>query len=137
GLHAEGTTTVAEPAQTRDHTERALAAFGVAVETHGTSVSLAGGQPLMAQTLSIPGDFSSAAFWMVAAAALPGSRIEIPDVGLNPTRTALLDVLQRLGARVQVQVTGTDAGEPRGTVVVENDRIEAVDIGPAEVPALI
>ena len=87
--------------------------------------------------MSIPGDFSSAAFWMVAAAALPGSRVEIDDVGLNPTRTALLDVLRRLGARVQVQVTGTDAGEPRGTIVVESDRIEAVAIAPAEVPALI
>ena len=85
----------------------------------------------------MPGDFSSAAFWLVAAAALPGSRVEIEDVGLNPTRTALLDVLRRFGARVDVEVTATDAGEPRGTVSVEGDRTGAVEIAPDEVPGLI
>src|SRR5204862_2415687 len=110
---------------------------GAAVERRGTAVALAGGQALRGRSLSIPGDFSSAAFWMVAAAALPGSRVEIDDVGLNPTRTALLEVLQRFGARVRVHATGNDAGEPRGTVTVESDRNEAVEIAPAEVPALI
>src|SRR5438093_764667 len=74
GLHADGSTTVVEPAQTRDHTERALATFGADIATRGDAVSVAGRQALTAQSLSIPGDFSSAAFWMVAAAALPGSR---------------------------------------------------------------
>src|SRR5206468_2645374 len=116
GLHAEGTTSVTEPAATRDHTERALAAFGGRALVHGLTVSVAGGQRLQGQRLAVPGDFSSAAFWLVAAAALPGSRVEIEEVGLNPTRTALLGILERFGARVEVTVTATGAGEPRGTV---------------------
>ena len=137
GLHAEGTTSVAEPAATRDHTERALTAFGGHIRIDGLTVSVAGGQRLHGQTLTIPGDFSSAAFWLVAAAALPGSRIDIEDVGLNPTRTALLGVLQRFGARVHVEVTTTEAGEPRGRVTVEGDRTGTLEIAPEEVPGLI
>ncbi len=137
GLHADGTTTVTEPAQTRDHTERALRAFGAEVERRHLTVSLAGRQPLSARDLSIPGDFSSAAFWMVAAAALPGSRVVIEDVGLNPTRTALIDVLRRFGARVDVHSTDADGWEPRGSVVVTYDRTGAVTVSPEEVPGLI
>jgi 3-phosphoshikimate 1-carboxyvinyltransferase len=100
-------------------------------------VALDGGQQGAGQQLSVPGDFSSAAFWMVAAAALPGSRVEIEDVGLNPTRTALMDVLRRFGARVTVLDETAAAGEPRGTLVVEGDRTGSVDIGGDEVPGLI
>ena len=139
GLHTSGTTTVVEPAQTRDHTEHALAAFGgsVRVEDDGKRVSVDGPQQLAGQELVVPGDFSSAAFWMVAAAARPGSRVEIEDVGLNPSRTALIGVLQRFGARVEVQTLPGAAGEPRGTIIVEGDRIGRVDITPEEVPGLI
>lgn len=137
GLHAEGITTVSEAAATRDHTERALAAFGGSAVVDGLTVSVAGGQRLAGRTLMVPGDFSSAAFWLVAAAALPGSRVQIEDVGLNPTRTALLDVLRRFGARVEVQPTAIGGGEPRGTVRVEYDRTGVVEIFPAEVPGLI
>jgi 3-phosphoshikimate 1-carboxyvinyltransferase len=137
GMHAEGTTSVAETAATRDHTERALTAFGGKIDIDGLTVSVTGGQRLQGQKLTVPGDFSSAAFWLVAAAALPGSRVDIEDVGLNPTRTGLLDVLRRFGARVQVEVAVTDAGEPRGTISVEADRAGSVDIAPAEVPGLI
>ena len=137
GLHADGTTSVIEPAATRDHTERALAAFGGRVDVDGLRVSVSGGQRLQGQRLQVPGDFSSAAFWLVAAAALPGSRIEIEDVGLNPTRTALLGVLRRFGARVDIQVTTSSAGEPRGNVAVEGDRTGSLDIAPEEVPGLI
>ena len=137
GLHAEGRTSVAEPAQTRDHTERALAAFGFDVCATGNSISVVGGQGAIGQTLSVPGDFSSAAFWMVAAAALPGSRVEIDDVGLNPTRTGLIDVLRRFGARVEVRETGYAAGEARGTILVMGDRTGAIEIAPEEVPGLI
>jgi 3-phosphoshikimate 1-carboxyvinyltransferase len=137
GLHSEGTTSVTEPAQTRDHTERALAAFGFDVGATGNTISVAGGQGAIGQILSIPGDFSSAAFWMVAAAALPGSRVEIDDVGLNPTRTGLIDVLRRFGARVEVRETGYAAGEARGTIVVTGDRTGAIEIAPEEVPGLI
>jgi 3-phosphoshikimate 1-carboxyvinyltransferase len=137
GLHADGATTVVEPAATRDHTERALAEFGGRANVNGLRVSVTGGQTLHPRTLTVPGDFSSAAFWLVAAAAFPGSQITIEDVGLNPTRTALLDVLRRFGARVDVSVTSTDAGEPRGTVTIEGDRTGAIDIAPDEVPGLI
>jgi 3-phosphoshikimate 1-carboxyvinyltransferase len=137
GLRAEGTTSIAEAAQTRDHTERALEEFGVRVHRRPGGVSIAGGQPLTARSLAIPGDFSSAAFWMVAAAASPGSRVQIDDVGLNPTRSALVGVLQRFGARVHVDVTRTDDGEPSGTVSVEGDVIGDLTIEPEEVPGLI
>src|SRR5207237_7906198 len=139
GLHTQGTTTVVEPAQTRDHTEHAVTAFGgsIRVEDGGTRVSIDGPQQLAGQQLAVPGDFSSAAFWMVAAAARPGSRVEIEDVGLNPSRISLIDVLRRFGARVTVETRASAAGEPRGTIVVEGDRIGRVHITPAEGPGLI
>jgi len=142
GIHASGTTTVVEPVQTRDHTEHALRAFGgsVQVEDGGTRVSVNGGQSLTARDLTVPGDFSSAAFWMVAAAAQPGSHVEIEDVGLNPSRTGLVDILRRFGARVEVDLTSGDiggAGEPRGTITVEGDRIGRLDIAAEEVPGII
>ena len=137
GLHAEGTTSVTEPTRTRDHTERALTAFGFEVDRHGLTVSVRGNQAGRAQALNVPGDFSSAAFWMVATAALPGSQITIEDVGLNPTRTALIDVLRRFGARVEVHETAIAAGEPMGTIVITGERTGSVEIEPDEVPALI
>jgi 3-phosphoshikimate 1-carboxyvinyltransferase len=137
GLHAEGTTFVREPAQTRDHTERALRTFGYNLDVTGLTTTVRGGQVGQGRKLSIPGDFSSAAFWLVAASALPGSRVEIADVGLNPTRTGLLDILRRFGAQVTVSETATEAGEPRGTIVVEADRHGSVEVQPSEVPGLI
>lgn len=137
GLHADGVTSVTEPAQTRDHTERALRTFGYEIAVSGLTTTVHGGQVGQGREVSIPGDFSSAAFWLVAAAALPGSRVEIADVGLNPTRTGLLDVLRRFGARVTVTETATEAGEPRGTIVVEADRHGSVEVRPDEVPGLI
>jgi 3-phosphoshikimate 1-carboxyvinyltransferase len=137
GLNAEGTTTVIEAAQTRDHTERAFEAFGLNVTVAGRSISVPGGQHATGRPLDVPGDFSSAAFWMVAAAALPDSRVEIEGVGLNPTRTGLIDVLRRFGAKVTVEPTSTAAGEVLGRIVVEGDRAGSVAIAPAEVPILI
>jgi 3-phosphoshikimate 1-carboxyvinyltransferase len=137
GLHAEGTTSVSEAAATRDHTERALRAFGAHVDIEGLTIRVSGGQRLAPQALTVPGDFSSAAFWMVAAAALPGSSVEIEDVGLNPTRATLLDVLRRYGADVRVEITGSQGHEPRGTVRVEHGRAGSLAIAPDEVPGLI
>jgi 3-phosphoshikimate 1-carboxyvinyltransferase len=137
GLLADGATSVAEPTLTRDHTERALAVFGGMVARDGLIVRVGGSQRLIGQSLAVPGDFSSAAFWLVAAAALPDSSIEIEDVGLNPTRTSLLDVLRRFGARVEVEATSGEGGEPRGIVRVQHNGIGALDISPAQVPALI
>ncbi len=138
GLRAEGTTSVTEPAQTRDHTERALRTFGLDFDVDGLTVSLTGGQRAAGRPLHVPGDFSSAAFWLVAAAALPGSRVQIDHVGLNPTRTGLLDVLRRFGARVEVHPdTASDEDEPRGTIIVQGDRTGSIEIAAAEVPGLI
>jgi len=137
GLHAEGTTSVAEAVQTRDHTERALATFGYQLTTVGPTTMVVGRQRGRAQRVAIPGDFSSAAFWLVAAAALPGSRVDVEDVGLNPTRTGLLDVLRRFGAHVTVIETAVEAGEPRGTVTVAAAEHGRVVVEPDEVPGLI
>ncbi len=137
GLHTPGTTSVTEPAQTRDHTERALAAFGFEVKVNGLTVSVDGGQRGVGQTLPVPGDFSSAAFWMVAAASLPGSTVTIEQVGLNPSRTALIEVLRRFGAQVTVEPFSTAAGEPLGTIIVTGDRTGTLEIAPHEVPGLI
>jgi 3-phosphoshikimate 1-carboxyvinyltransferase len=139
GLHASGTTTVIEPAATRDHTERAVTAFGGQVRVEHLTASVTSGQTLHGRSLAVPGDLSSAAFWMVAAAGLPGSRVEVVDVGLNPSRTALLDVLRRFGARVETTTTNDDGpgAEPRGDVVVEYARSGRLTIEPDEVPGLI
>ena len=137
GLHTPGRTAVTEPTQTRDHTERALAAFGFEVETDGLTVSVAGGQRGRGQSLPVPGDFSSAAFWLVAAAATPGASVTVDGVGLNPSRTGLLPLLQRFGARVEVTQVSTAAGEPWGTVTVTGDTQGHLEVGPDEVPGVI
>ncbi len=139
GLRADGTTTVREPARTRDHTERGLAAFGVPVTRSANGdISLPGGASLAGGlTLRVPGDPSATAFLAVAAAGLADSRIDIEDVGLNPTRTALFDVLRRAGADVTTTETDTWHGEPVGRVsVATGSRLDVV-ITPEEVPLLI
>jgi 3-phosphoshikimate 1-carboxyvinyltransferase len=138
GLHAEGTTRVIEPISTRDHTERALQAFGAAAVTDGRTVSIAGGQRLHAASVPVPGDISSAAFWLVAGASLPGSEVVVEEVGLNPTRTGVLDVLRRAGAEIHVeQAASGSPGEPIGTITVRHGALRDVVVGPAEVPAVI
>ena len=137
GLYTDGITRVVEPLPTRDHTERALEAFGVEVLRAGTAVAVRGGQRLAARIVNVPGDISSAAFWMVAAAALPGSEIVLEEVGLNPTRTGILDVIRRFGADVEVAEGRATAGEPVGTVTVRHFGLEAVEITPGEVPGVI
>jgi 3-phosphoshikimate 1-carboxyvinyltransferase len=138
GLHAEGTTRVAEPLPTRDHTERALRAFGARVGHTGAILAIEGGQRLYGRELTVPGDLSSAAFWMVAASALAGSEVTIEEVGLNPSRTALLDVLRRFGARVDVgELEGGELGEPAGAIVVQHAELREITIAPHEVPGVI
>ncbi|MEQ1896483.1 MAG: 3-phosphoshikimate 1-carboxyvinyltransferase [Vicinamibacterales bacterium] len=137
GLHADGTTSVTEAIATRDHTELALATFGVAVQRAGTTVSVAGGQPLAGRRLTVPGDISSAAFWMVAAAALPDSDVTIEGVGLNPSRTAIIDVLRRMGAIIDVTPSPSDAAEPVGTIRVRHGGFTRAEITPDEVPGVI
>jgi 3-phosphoshikimate 1-carboxyvinyltransferase len=137
GLQAEGTTVVEESAATRNHTELALRAFGATVRTDGHEVEVAGGQPLRGGEFVVPGDISSAAFWVAAAAAIPGSDVEILNVGLNPTRTALLDAVRRGGAVVDEIVEREAGGEPSGRVRVRYGPPRALTLGADHVPYLI
>jgi len=137
GLAASGPSTVVEPAHTRDHTERLLRAMGGEVQTQGTTIELRPShRPLAPLTMTVPGDFSSAAFWMAAAALRPDWSITIRGVGLNPTRIAFADLLQRMGADVQLD-SSTDGPEPVGSLRVVGRSLKAVTIGPAEAAALI
>ena len=137
GLHLDGRTTVHEPAPTRDHTELAVSAFGGHVECAGTTIHVHGGRPLHAVDAQVPGDVSSATFWAVAAAALPGSDVTIEDLGLNPSRTALFDVLARAGALVDRTVDVNSQGEPRGSVRIRHAGLRPLVLTPDDVPALI
>ncbi len=137
GLQTPGLTTFEEPAGTRDHTERALQAFGATVDVQGLVIRLEGEQRLTARSLAVPGDPSSAAFWACAAAALPGSFIELRDVGLNPSRTAIFDVLRRMGADIELHADREDAEEPVGRVRVRHRGLRPIELTPAEVPGLI
>lgn len=137
GLQTPGETTVREAASTRDHTELAIRVFGGEVMVSGNRVSVRGETPLDAVELDVPGDVSSSAFWAVTAAALPGSDVEITDLGLNPTRTALFDVLERAGAIVERVLENEAGAEPRGRVRIRHGGLRPLTIGPAEVPALI
>jgi 3-phosphoshikimate 1-carboxyvinyltransferase len=118
GLQAQGTTTVREAIRTRDHGELALRAFGATVDRSKDSVSIAGGQPLRAIEAAVPGDISSAAFFLCAAALFPGSNLIFDELGLNPTRATLLDVLTALGAHIGVLNLETKNDELVGTVQV-------------------
>ena len=142
GLYAEGVTSVTETAPTRDHTERLLNAMGVPVVTEGCRVSLRGygvaGPRLVGRAWQVPGDISSAAFWITAAAATPGASMELRDVGWNPRRNALVAVLRRMGAWIEfVESADTTACETMGTIRVEGRRLKATEVGGAEIPDLI
>lgn len=119
GLYADGETAVTESVLTRNHSELALRRFGVDVQTEGLTVSLRGGQRLKGQDLPVPSDISSAAFFIAAALLLPGSKLRIEGVGLNPSRAELLTVLQGMGARIKVADVQDADGEAIGTLVVE------------------
>jgi 3-phosphoshikimate 1-carboxyvinyltransferase len=141
GLHAEGRTTVAEPTPTRDHTERALEAFGGHAFRDGDLVGVEGGQRLHAITADVPGDISSALFWLALAGGTPDSDLVIDGVGLNPSRTAVFEVLRRAGVRLDVEQdlpAGAAAkGEPAGSIRVRYGTPASFEITPDEVPLMI
>jgi 3-phosphoshikimate 1-carboxyvinyltransferase len=137
GLGAEGRTTVLEPTPTRDHTELMLRQAGVRVTTRPTSVTVEPPAGLRLGRVDVPGDFSSAAPFVVAATIVPESWVTIHDVGLNPRRTGLLDVLDRMGARVGVLARRRLGQEPAGDVEVRAAELTATTIEPGEVPGLI
>ena len=136
GLFAKGSTTVTEPEQSRDHTERMLAWHVVRPRKTGLTVTLLGGQQLESRDFHVPGDISSAAFWLVAAAAMPGAHLLVKNVGLNPTRTGILAVLIRMGAQVNELIESTE-GEPRGSVEIRGVELRATTIGGKEIPNVI
>jgi 3-phosphoshikimate 1-carboxyvinyltransferase len=133
GLQAAGRSSVTEPARSRDHSERMLQAMGARIETAGTTVAINGRRPLEAVAVHVPGDLSAAAFWIVAAALLPGSDLVLAHVGLNPTRTGILDALGRMGADITVLDRREVAGEPVGDLRVRHARLHGIDLAGEEV----
>ncbi|HWB60368.1 MAG TPA: 3-phosphoshikimate 1-carboxyvinyltransferase [Chthoniobacteraceae bacterium] len=136
GLFAKGRTTVTEPGQSRDHTEKMLSYFLVRPSKNDLSVSIIGDQTPESRDFMVPGDISSAAFWLVAAAAQPGSHLLVKDVGLNTTRTGLLGVLTRMGAKVN-EVVENDEGEPIGVVDIKGAQLKSTEIRGKEIPNVI
>jgi 3-phosphoshikimate 1-carboxyvinyltransferase len=136
GLFAKGTTSVTQPADTRDHTERMMAAFQLSCKTVGNKISVIGGQMPESCDLKVPGDISSAAFWLVAAATMPGSRLLLKDIGLNPTRTAILKVLSRMGAHLTENLHSSE-GEPIGNIEIHGAELKGTTLLPEEIPNLI
>ncbi len=152
GLAGDGVTTVEEATATRDHTERMLRARGVPVETlthpsdrpgERTRVSVAGGRLPTPLDERVPGDISAAAFWLVAAAAHPDAELSLTDVGINPTRRAIIDLLRAMGADIQevpragAREDADDVGEPSADLLVRSSRLQGIEIGPAEVARAI
>jgi 3-phosphoshikimate 1-carboxyvinyltransferase len=137
GLNASGTTTVVEPAPTRDHTELMLQAAGAGVRRRPLSVSIEPAGQLHLPEVTVPGDFSAAAPFIVAATLIAGSELTIHDVGLNPRRTGLLDVLERMGARVIVFNRRKVGGELIGDLEVHSAELTATDVTAEEVPRLV
>jgi len=137
GMGMPGRTTVVQPETTRDHTERLSAHFGIEMEVRGNEISIEGPQTPVARDLVVPGDISSAAFWCVAAAACPGAELVLEGVGLNPTRTGVLDVLRRMGAMIETHVEGGVDGEPFGTVTIRGGALHGTLIAGAEIPNVI
>jgi 3-phosphoshikimate 1-carboxyvinyltransferase len=137
GLQATGETSVTEPMLSRDHTERMLTAFGVSVRREGTTVSIPGEARLHATNLAVPGDLSSAAFFLIAAAALPGSELLIRDAGINPTRTGVLEVLEAMGARVTRERERSEGGEPVADLRIRGARFRGAKVGAELIPRLL
>ncbi len=137
GLYAEGNTTVSEPAISRNHTELMLEEFGVDVKTEGKTVTIAPVKELFARKINVPGDISSAAYFMVAAAITPNSCITIKNVGINPTRDGIIQVMKMMGADITVEKTSADTGEPTADITVKTSKLKGCVIGGDIIPALI
>ena len=137
GLYAEGETSVVEPHPTRDYTERMLAAFGVEIDYSPGKARLRGGQRLRATDIVVPADFSSAAFFLVAASIIPGSELRLQQVGLNPRRTGLLHALRLMGADITEENPAEQGGEPVADLVVRYAPLKGAQIPEALVPDMI
>ncbi|MDF1507730.1 3-phosphoshikimate 1-carboxyvinyltransferase [Robertmurraya sp. DFI.2.37] len=136
GLQAEGETTVIETSKTRDHTERMIQHFGGKLEVDGLTVKLQGGQSLQGTNVEVPGDISSAAFFLVAGAIVPNSEIRLKNVGLNPTRTGIIDVMREMGADLQVE-NEREQFEPVGDLIIKTSTLKGTTIEGDMIPRLI
>ena len=140
GLYAAGRTHVTEPAPSRDHTERMLSAFGVALEREGRSIALEGGQRLTGTAIAVPADFSSAAFLIVAACLAGSPSLTLTNVGVNPTRIGLIDLLRRMGADIRIHArsaAGSPGGEPVADIEVHQSQLRGITVPEADVPLSI
>ncbi|NJK33628.1 MAG: 3-phosphoshikimate 1-carboxyvinyltransferase [Oscillatoriales cyanobacterium SM2_2_1] len=136
-LTIDGAVTITEPEQSRDHSERMMAAFGADVTTDHLSVTVRGGRSLHGQEITVPGDISSAAFWLVAASIIPDSDLVIENVGINPTRTGVLEILQSMGADITIVQERLITGEPVADLRVRTATLRGTDITGAIIPRLI
>lgn len=137
GLQAEGETVVVESAKTRDHTERMIGHFGGKIEVDGTTIKVKGPQSLKAADVHVPGDISSAAFFLVAGAIVPNSVITLRKVGLNPTRTGIIDVMLAMGADLQIINEDLDTFEPVADIVIKTSSLKGITIEGEIIPRLI
>ena len=137
GLHAEGETTVTEPALSRDHTERMLAYLGISLERSGNAVTIAGRQELTGGDIAVPGDISSAAFFIAAALIVPGSEILIKNVGINPTRTGILDVVQLMGGNLELLNLNERNNEPVADLLVHSGDLRGITLEGDLIPRVI
>ena len=137
GLLAEGETRIVEPLPTRDHSERMLGAAGAEIEREKDTITIRPVDRLTPERIVVPADFSSAAFFIVAGLLVPGSEVTVSGVGLNPTRTGLLSILERMGAEIEVEPGGEEGGEPIGQVVVRASDLEATEVGGTDIPLAI
>ncbi|MBC1512783.1 3-phosphoshikimate 1-carboxyvinyltransferase [Listeria booriae] len=136
-LQADGETTIIEKEKTRDHTEQMIRQFGGAITTDGLTIRVNGGQEFQGQNVVVPGDISSAAFFIVAGLIIPNSKIRLENVGLNPTRTGIIDVVKEMGGKITVEQTSKAGDEPAGTVIVETSDLKGIEIGGNIIPRLI
>ena len=136
GLHASGKTTIRQPAASRDHTERMMNAMGADLSVNGLSVTVSRSE-LSSIDVRVPGDISSAAFWLVLGCCHPNARITVSDVGINPSRAGVLDVLNSMGARIRVENVREEGGEPSADLVAESSDLEATEISGDVIPRVI
>lgn len=137
GLYAEGETKVNEPHLSRDHSERMLRHFGAHIVTFSGGASIRGGRELEGREIVVPGDISSAAFFMVAALIVPGSELLIKGVGVNPTRTGIIDILTAMGGDITLMNCRENSGEPVADILVKSSRLKGIEIGGDLVPRAI
>jgi len=137
GLFAQGETTIEEPTPSRDHTERLLRAMGAKLQGDGSSIKLFPSAALSPIDVHVPGDISSAAFWLVAGAIHPDAHIKLINTGVNPTRRGIIDVLVQMGANLKIENERMQSGEPVADLIIESSQLVATEIGGGLIPRLI